>query len=93
MTATAGHAPGNPFRIAPFAELLYNLAWLAVVAALAHYLFWVFALAILPAMVGSVILMGVEQIIIRKDEANVGNVGDVANADQEGSAGGDSTSA
>ena len=93
MTATAGRDPGNPFRITPLAELLYNLAWLAVVAALAHYLFWVFAIAILPAMLGSVILMGVEQIIIGKDEANVSKSDSPANAGQEGPPGGDSPSA
>ncbi len=93
MTATAGRDPGNPFCITPLSELLYNLAWLAVVAALAHYLFWVFAFAILPAMVGSVILMGVEQIIIGKDEAGVSKPGNPAPTGQEGPSGGDAPSA
>ena len=79
MTAAAHPKSSDPFSIPPFAELLFNLAGLAAVAALAHYLFWVFAIAILPAMLGSVLLMGVEMIIIGKDEANVRNMHSVHN--------------
>lgn len=66
----AAPAPASHlFRIPPLAELLYDLAGLAAIAALAHYLFWVFAIVIAPAMVGSVILMVVENIIVGRDLA------------------------
>ena len=90
MTAAAGPRSDDRFGIPPLAEILYNLAGLTAVAVLAHYLFWVFAIAILPAMLGSVILMGVEQIIIGKDEANV-NKSENAAQDRASEAAGDGT--
>ena len=69
MTAAVANPVRGPYSIPLVAEVLYDLAGLAAVAALAHYFFWFFAIVIAPAMVGSVILMIVENIIIRQDKA------------------------
>ena len=82
MTAAVASLSRNPHSIPPAAEVLYDLAGLAAVAALAHYFFWFFAIVIAPAMVGSVILMTVENIIIRQDKTHAAQEELSASADR-----------
>ena len=89
MTAAVARLPRNPHSIPPAVEVLYDLAGLAAVAALAHYFFWFFAVVIAPAMVGSVILMIVENIIIRQDKANAAQEEPSVSADRSEDGSGD----
>ncbi|MFQ5778096.1 MAG: hypothetical protein ACE5IP_08820 [Terriglobia bacterium] len=47
----------------PLAELLYNLAALALVAALAYFFFWGFVLLVGPALLLSLGLMALERLV------------------------------
>jgi hypothetical protein len=68
MTEAAAPAGQDPFAIPPLWEWLYNFAALAAVTAFGYYFFWVFVIVLVPAMVGSVALMIVENIIIQSDK-------------------------
>lgn len=47
----------------PLAELLYNLAGLAAVAACAYFFFWGFAVVVGPSLLVSLALMLVERTV------------------------------
>ena len=47
----------------PLTELLYNLAALAVVAALAYFFFWGFVVLVVPFLLISLALMMLERLV------------------------------